>query len=66
MKTKSIIGKTIMARERGRSRNLGVIQDIDNTIVKVHSKENPEGYKDYELNRSDFDKWVEKKLYRLR
>ena len=66
MKTKGIIGKTIMAREGGRSRNLGVIQDIDNTTVKVHSKENPQGYKDYELNRSDFDKWVEKKLYRLR
>ena len=66
MKTKSIIGKTIMARERGRSRSLGVIQEIDNTTVKVHSKENPEGYKYYELSRSDFNKWVEKKLYKLK
>lgn len=66
MKTKSVIGKTIMARERGRSRNLGVIQSIDNTTVKVYSDENPEGYKHYELSKSDFDIWVKKKLYVLR
>ena len=66
MKTKSVVGKKIMALDGDRRRNIGVIQSIDNTTVKVYSDKNPKGYKHYELSKSDFDTWVEKKLYVLR
>ena len=55
-----------MAIDGNKRRNIGVIQSIDDTTVKVYSDKNPKGYKHYELNKSDFDKWVKEKLYILR
>lgn len=66
MNTKSVVGKKIMAIDGNKRRNIGVIQSIDDTTVKVYSDKNPKGYKHYELNKSDFDKWVKEKLYILR
>ena len=66
MKTKSVVGKKIMALDRDRRRNIGIIQSIDDTTVKIYNDKNPKGYKYYELSKSDFDTWVNKKLYVLR
>ena len=55
-----------MALDGDRRRNIGVIQSIDDMTVKVYSDKNPKGYKYYELSKSDFDNWVNKKLYVLR
>ena len=66
MKTKCRVGKKIMALVVYRRRNIGVIQSLDNTTVQVYSDKNPKGYKHYELSKSDFDTWVNKKLYVLR
>jgi hypothetical protein len=72
-----MLGKKIMAGEPiyqfstgecigwSRRRNIGVIEEITDTTVKVFNDKNPEGYKNYELKRSDFDKWVKEKLYIL-
>jgi hypothetical protein len=61
-----MIGKKIMAMDKTRRRNIGVIDEITETEVKVFDKNNPQGYQNYTLARSDFDKWVEQKLYVLR
>ena len=73
-----MLGKKIMAGEPlynfatgecvgwTRRRNIGVIQEITDSIVKVYNVQNPRGYQHYELPRGDFDGWVTDRSYILR
>ena len=61
-----MIGKMIMAHEGRGYFTMGEIVGLDDDIVNVYSKQNPQGYQYYDLKRSDFDKWVNNKLYKLR
>lgn len=63
---RKLIGKTILAWERGVRRNLGVIKGCCDDKVQIFSDENPDGYKYYELHVSDFNKWVDEGLYQIK
>jgi len=49
-----------------RTRYCGVIKKIENGIVYIFDKSNPENYQNYSIKYTDFCKWVLQGLYKIR
>ena len=62
------VGKCIITTDRGKRINIGIIQSIDlnNGVVNIFSKNNPNDYQNYRISYDDFVKWVESGTYTLR
>lgn len=62
------VGKCIIAEDRNKRKNIGIIKSIDlnSGTVYIYDKNNPNGYQDYKISYDDFVTWVERGLYTLR
>ena len=62
------VGKCIIAEDGNKRKNIGIIKsiDLDNGVVHIYDKNNPNGYQNYKINYDDFVAWDERGLYTLR
>lgn len=73
-----LIGKRIIASEpiyqfntgfeigRTRGRFIGIIEEFSGESVLIFNKTNPVNYQHYAISLTDFNKWVDGKLYSIR